>query len=99
MKAFSRSLVSLLTLSGPLLLGGCSPNAPTPPSPTAQPKQSQAPSSPAPRPGASAGGGAVQAVRGAVKRVGDENDLRQFALAYTQEALTNGRGPSSLQEI
>jgi hypothetical protein len=39
-------------------------------------------------------------VRGAVKRVGDENDLRNFALAYTQHALANGdRGPSSVQEI
>ena len=99
MKALSGSLVSLWTLSGALLLSGCSPNTPTPPTPTAQPKQTPAPSTPAPRAGGSAGGGAVQAVRGAVKRVGDENDLRQFALAYTQEALTNGRGPSSLQEI
>jgi hypothetical protein len=32
--------------------------------------------------------------------VGDENELRNFALAYTQFALANGdRGPSNVQEI
>jgi hypothetical protein len=100
MKALYGSLLSLFTLTGALLLSGCSSNAPTTSTPTPQPKQSQAPSPPAPRSqGGSAGGGAVQAVRGAVKRVGDENDLRNFAIAYTQEALANGRGPSSVQEI
>ena len=93
-----RAFMSLL-IGGALLLSGCSPTTPTPTKNTPPPKQEQAPTPPARSSGGSAGGGAVQAVRGAVKRVGDENDLRQFALAYTQEALTNGRGPSSLQEI
>jgi hypothetical protein len=100
MKALCGSLLSLFTLAGALLPSGCSPTTPPAPTPTPQPKQSQAPSSPGPRSsGGSASGGAVQAVRGAVKRVGDENDLSQFALAYMTEALTNGRGPSSVQEI
>jgi hypothetical protein len=39
-------------------------------------------------------------VRQAAKRVGDGNELHNFALAYTQFALANGdRGPSSVQEI
>ena len=100
MKALCGSLLTPFTLAGALFLSGCSPTTPPSPTPTPQPKQSQAPSSPGPRSsGGSAGGGAVQAVRGAVKRVGDENDLRNFALAYTQEALANGRGPSNVQEI
>ena len=100
MKTLHGSLPSLFALAGALLLSGCSPNAPTSPNPTPQPNQSQAPSSPGPRSqGGQASGGTVQAVRGAVKRVGDMNDLRSFATAYTQEALANGRGPSNVQEI
>jgi hypothetical protein len=100
MKALRGSLFSLFTLAGALLLSGCAPNAPTSPKPAPQPKPDQAPTSPGTRSqGGQAGGGAIQAVRGAVKRVGDESELRQFALAYTQHALANGRGPSSVQEI
>jgi hypothetical protein len=100
MKTSCGSRLSLLGLAGALLLSGCAQDTPSSPKSTAQPKQDAAPSAPAPRSsGGTAGGGAIQAVRGAVKRVGDENDLRNFALAYTQEALANGRGPSSLQDI
>jgi hypothetical protein len=90
---------NLLALAGALLLSGCSPDTPAS-KPAPPPKQPQAPSSPPVRSqGGSASGGAVQAVRGAVKRVGDENDLKQFATAYLTEAIPNGRGPSSVQEI
>lgn len=101
MRILQRSLLGIFTLTGLLFLSGCSENAPPSPKSPPQPNQGQAPSSPGTRSqGGQAGGGAVQAVRGAVKRVGDENELRNFALAYTQFALANGdRGPSNVQEI
>jgi len=94
------SLLGLFTLSGVLLVSGCSPNAATSLNPPPQAGQSQGKSSAGTRSqGGQAGGGAIQAVRGAVKRVGDETELKNFALAYTQHALANGGGPSSVQEI
>jgi hypothetical protein len=95
MKALQGSFLNLFTVSGVLLLSGCSPNATTPnstpPAQTSPGTHSQ---------GGQAGGGAIQAVRGAVERVPDENELKNFALAYTQHALANGdRGPSNVQEI
>jgi hypothetical protein len=96
-----KSLLSLFILTGALLQSGCSPNAATPPNPTPQPQPSQAQSSPGPRnQGGQASAGAVQNVRQAAKRVGDGNDLRNFAQAYTYYALENGgRGPASVQDI
>jgi hypothetical protein len=95
MRVLHESLLSLFVLSGMLLVNGCSPNATTPnPTPQAQP-------SPGTRSqGGESGGGAIQAVRGAVKRVPDENELKNFPLAYTQHALANrDRGPSNVQEL
>jgi hypothetical protein len=95
------SLLGLLTLGGALLVSGCTQNPATPPN-TAKPQtaQKQTTTSPAPRrQGGQASAGAIQNVRQAAKRVGDENDLHNFALAYTQYALLNGQGPSHVQEI
>ncbi|HLJ91716.1 MAG TPA: hypothetical protein VKU02_00850 [Gemmataceae bacterium] len=100
MNSLRRTVWSVVVLAGALLLPGCSPNTPTPSKPAPAPKPEPTPSSPPARTsGGSASGGAIQAVRGAVKRVGDESELRNFATAYMQEALTNGRGPSNVQEI
>ena len=95
MTALQGSLLSLFAISGVLVASGCSPNA-TPPNPTPQAQTGSATTSQ----GGQAGGGAIQAVRGAAKRVPDESELKNFALAYTQHALANGdRGPSSVQEL
>jgi hypothetical protein len=101
MKTQPGSLLSLLTFSGALLMSGCTQDAPTPPNaPTPQTAQSQAPTSPSPRrQGGQASAGAIQNVRQAAKRVGDGNDLYNFAVAYIQYATLNGQGPSNVQEI
>lgn len=101
MQPLRGTLLSLCTLTGALLLSGCSPITPTSPTnATSQPKQDPAPSSSGPRSqGGQASAGAIQNVRQAAKRVGDGNELRNFAQAYTQHALANGRGPSNVQEI
>jgi hypothetical protein len=38
-------------------------------------------------------------VRQAAKRVGDQNELHNFAVAYVTYALGSGQGPSNVQEL
>jgi len=45
------------------------------------------------------GGGAVQNIRQAAKRAADGGELKNFALAYLQYALTNGKGPTKIQDL
>jgi hypothetical protein len=45
------------------------------------------------------GGGAVQNIRQAAKRVADGGELKNFALAYVQYALLNNRGPSQIEDL
>jgi hypothetical protein len=90
----------LFTVTGVLLLEGCSPNSATTPSAAPQQKPSQVQSSPGTRSsGGQASAGAIQNVRQAAKRVGDQNELHNFALAYVQYALGSGQGPSNVQEL
>jgi hypothetical protein len=95
-----KSFMCLFTVTGILFLEGCSPNSATTPSAAPQQKSSQVQSSPGTR---SSGGqmsaGAIQNVRQAAKRVGDQNDLHNFAVAYYQYALGSGQGPSNVQEL
>jgi hypothetical protein len=94
------SLLGLLTLSGAVLTSGCTQNAAPPTNPKPQSGLSQATTSPAPRRSSGqVSAGAVQNIRQAAKRVGDENELHNFALAYTQYALLNGQGPSNVQQV
>ena len=100
MKLLQGSRLGVLSLTGAMLLCGCSPKAGTSSNPAPEQKPSQVQSTPAPRSqGGQTSAGAIQNVRQAAKRVGDGNELRNFALAYTQYALANGQGPSSVQEI
>jgi hypothetical protein len=95
-----KSFMSLFTVSGLLLLDGCSPNSVPTPSAAPQQKSSQVQSSPGTRSsGGQASAGAIQNVRQAAKRVGDQSDLHQFAVAYVQYALGSGQGPSNVQEL
>ena len=92
--------MSVFTLTGALLLSGCAQNSATSQNTNPQGAQSQAQSDQGPRSqGGQVSSGAVQNVRQAAKRVADGGELKNFALAYIQYALANGRGPSKVQDV
>lgn len=91
-----------------LLLAGCSQQATTSQKATAPVAQAPAKPAPAaqaqPAPSSSAGTttgshGVVQNVRQAAKRAADGSELRNIAIAYTQYADANRRGPASINDI
>jgi hypothetical protein len=98
MKPLRRWLLSLFALAGVVLLNGCAQD--TGPSQNAKPQGQQSQATPGTHSQAGqASAGAIQNVRQAAKRVPNENELHNFAVAYTQYALLNGQGPSNVQEI
>jgi hypothetical protein len=100
MKLLRGSLVSILALAGALLINGCSQEGNSSQNAKSEGKQRQDQSSPTPRSrGGQVSAGAIQNVRQAAQRVPNENELHNFALAYTQYALLNGQGPSNVQEV
>ena len=100
MKSLSQMLMSMIFFSAALSLSGCSTNSATPSTSGPSKTQGETQSPPAPRSTGGQSAGAVQNVRQAAKRVGDGNDLGQFAKAYVYHALANGgRGPASVQDI
>jgi hypothetical protein len=98
MKLLRGSLLSLFAVAGALLLNGCSQEGNSSQNARPQAKQNQGQSAQSSG-GQAASAGAIQNVRQAAKRVPNENELHNFALAYTQYALLNGQGPSSVQEV
>ena len=99
MKSLSQMLMSMIFFSAALSLSGCSTNSATPSTSGPSKTQGETQSPHAPRSTGGQSAGAVQNVRQAAKRVGDGNELRQFAHAYTAYALEFGRGPSRVQDI
>ena len=87
---------------GALLLAGCQNNTA---SPSAKGTSQPANSAPATMPtrqvtkDTQPSAGVYQNVRQAGKRVVDEAALKNFALAYYQYSLENGRGPSGVDDI